>query len=78
MSGVYCELLNSGRGFYAPGANFNPLAVYPGPLEVWQQADYTRPHGMGAFNGAAITFAANCALAWHIKIFRFKIKDFRF
>ena len=49
----------------AAGAGLDSLAVKNRVLQIRQQADNAWPHGVGTFYGAAVSFAANGAVARH-------------
>lgn len=54
-------------GSYTTGAGFYSVAVKNRVLQIRQKPYYRRPHGVGAFDGAAVGFAANGAHAGHGK-----------
>jgi len=56
---------NLSFGFNAASASFHALAVYPGPLQIRQQAADRSAHAVRAFNSAGIGFAADSTHSGH-------------
>ena len=55
--------------FNAAGAGLNAFAVKNGVLQIRQESDNGRSHGVGSFDGTAVGFTANGAHSGHIKYF---------